>query len=67
MRYAISPTHSCSTASAFAIAPALGIVRERYGNAFLSLVLSAVPLAMTVLEPRDMIKRQRALIDYVHQ
>jgi len=52
---------------AVAIAPALGIVRERYGNAFLSLVLSAVPLAMTVLEPRDMIKRQRALIDYVHR
>ena len=52
---------------AVAMAPALGLVRDRYGSAFLALVLSAVPLAMTVLEPRYMIGRQRALIDYVHR
>lgn len=52
---------------AIGIAPALGLVRDRYGNAFLSVVLSAVPLALAVLEPRDMIQRQRALNDYVRQ
>jgi hypothetical protein len=50
-----------------AIAPSLGLARDRYGNTFLAVVLAAIPLAMTVLEPRDMIGRQRALIDYVHE
>jgi len=52
---------------AIAIAPVLGLVRKRYGNAFLAVLLSAIPLAMTVLEPRYVIGRQRALIDYVHR
>ncbi len=52
---------------AVAIAPALGLVRDRYGNVFLSVVLAAMPLALTVMEPRHVIERQRALIDYVHQ
>jgi hypothetical protein len=52
---------------AVAIAPALGLVRNRYGSAFLAVVLSAMPLTLTVLEPLDVIGRQRALIDYVHQ
>jgi hypothetical protein len=52
---------------AVAIAPALGLVRDRYGNAFLAVLLSAMPLALTILESRDVIGRQRALIDYVHR
>lgn len=52
---------------AVGIAPALGLVRDRYGNAFLSVVLSAPALALAIQEPRDVIGRQRALIDYVHQ
>ena len=52
---------------AVAIAPALGVVRERYGNAFVAIVLSATPLALAMLEPRDMIQRQRALSDYLRQ
>jgi len=53
--------------AAVAIAPALGLARDRYGNAFLSLALSLIPLALAVLEPRDVLVRQRALIDYVHR
>jgi hypothetical protein len=52
---------------AIGIAPALGLVRNRYGNAFLAIILSVSPLALAILEPRDVIDRQRALIDYVHQ
>jgi hypothetical protein len=52
---------------AVAIAPALSLVRDRYGNAFLAVVLSAMPLGLAVLEPRDVIGHQRALIDYVHR
>lgn len=51
---------------AVAIAPALGMVRDRYGNAFLAVVLTAAPIALAILEPRDMIRRQEALINYVH-
>jgi uncharacterized membrane protein len=52
---------------AVGIAPALGLVRDRFGSVFLAVLLSATPLALTVLEPRDVIRRQQALIDYVHQ
>jgi hypothetical protein len=52
---------------AVVIAPSLGLVRARFGNAFLAFVLAAVPLALAVLEPRDVIRSQRALIDYVHR
>jgi hypothetical protein len=52
---------------AVAIAPALGLVRGRYGNALLSVALAAMPLALAIMEPRDVIGRQQALIDYVHQ
>ena len=50
-----------------AIGPALGLARARYGNAFLALALSLIPLALVVLEPRDVIRTQRELIDYVHR
>ncbi len=53
--------------AAVPIGPALSLARERYGSAFLAVLLSAAPLALAILEPRDMIGRQRALIDYVHQ
>ena len=53
--------------AAVAIAPALGLLRDRYGNAFLAVLLSAMPLALAILEPPDVIARQQALIDYVHQ
>jgi hypothetical protein len=43
--------------AAVAIAPALGLARDRYGNAFLSLALSLIPLALAVLEPRDVLVR----------
>jgi 4-amino-4-deoxy-L-arabinose transferase-like glycosyltransferase len=52
---------------AVALGPALGIVRDRYGNIFLSVLLSAPALALAIMEPRDVIDRQRALIDYVHR
>jgi hypothetical protein len=52
---------------AVAMGPALGLVRERYGSIFLSVILSVSPLALAILEPRDVIDRQRALIDYVHR
>ena len=52
---------------AVTIAPALGMARARYGNAFLAFVLAAVPLALAILEPRGVLRSQRALIDYVHQ
>lgn len=52
---------------AVAIAPALGLVRERYGSVFLAIFLSAAPIALAILEPRHMIDRQRTLIDYVHR
>jgi hypothetical protein len=52
---------------AVAIAPALGLLRDRYGNAFLAIALSVIPLALAVLEPREVIVRQKALIDYVHR
>ena len=52
---------------AVAVAPSLGLLRERYGNAFLAVVLSAIPLALAVMEPRSTLDRQKALIDYVHR
>lgn len=53
--------------AAVAAAPALGLIRRRYGGIFLSVLLVAVPVTLAVLEPKDVIGRQRALIDYVHQ
>lgn len=52
---------------AVGIAPALGLVRDRYGSAFLSMLLAAAPLTLAIIEPRDVLERQQALIDYVHQ
>jgi hypothetical protein len=52
---------------AVAIAPVFGLVRERVGSATVAVALSVIPLATAALEPRDMIRRQRALIDYVHR
>ncbi|HAU21560.1 MAG TPA: hypothetical protein DCS24_03030 [Erythrobacter sp.] len=52
---------------AVAIAPAIGQFRQRYGN-FIALGLFSVsPLALLITEPRDVIGRQIAMIDYVHQ
>jgi hypothetical protein len=52
---------------AIGIAPALGLVRDRYGSALLALLLSAPALTLAIVEPRDVIASQRALIDYVHR
>ena len=52
---------------AVATAPALGLVRERYGNVFMAVVLAGIPLTFAILEPKDVIARQRALVDYVHR
>jgi len=52
---------------AIVIPPALAIVRDRYSDWFLAFVLAAVPLSLAVLEPRDVLRNQHALIDYVHQ
>jgi hypothetical protein len=49
-----------------AVAPAIGIIRERFGTVPLSLALTIIPLAAAISEPRDVIARQQALIDYVH-
>lgn len=51
---------------AIAIAPVLGMVRNRYGNVLVALLLGANGLALAAFEPRDVIARQQALIDYVH-
>lgn len=53
--------------AAVAIAPALGEIRKVIGSGLLSVALAAFPLATAYLQPRDVIDRQRALIDYVHQ
>jgi len=52
---------------AVAIAPALEMIRERYGALLLSVALAALPLTMAVLEPRDVLAKQQALVDYVHR
>jgi hypothetical protein len=52
--------------AAVAIAPALGLLRQRVGDLSLSFALAVFPLVLTAMEPRSVIDRQRALIDYVH-
>ena len=52
---------------AVAIAPMLGMLRDRLGNIPLAILLAIVPVWMTAAEPRDTIGQQQALIDYVHQ
>jgi hypothetical protein len=49
------------------IAPALGYLRARTGNLLLAVLLAALPLTLAMLEPRDVLQRQQALIDYVHR
>ena len=53
--------------AAVAVGPVLGLMRDRYGSTFVSVVLAAPALALAMLEPRHVIDRQRALINYVHQ
>lgn len=51
---------------AVAIAPSLGLLRDRYGSGALLGLLALSPIALTILEPRDVLQRQEALINYVH-
>jgi hypothetical protein len=51
---------------AVAIAPILGVIRKRFGNALPAAALSISPLALAILEPTSIIRSQRALIDYIH-
>jgi hypothetical protein len=52
---------------AVAIAPAIGQFRKRYGNRIALLLFAASPLALLATEPRDVMARQKAMIDYIHQ
>lgn len=52
---------------AVAIAPAIGLIRARIGDSVLATALTLMPLVLFASEPKDVIDRQRALIDYVHR
>ena len=52
---------------AVTVAPALGLLRERYGAVPLLVALALAPAFLTVSEPRDYIGRQAAMIDYIHR
>jgi hypothetical protein len=52
---------------AVALAPAVAELRKRHGTLLLLAALCTVPVIKFVAEPRDVIERQRAMIDYVHR
>ncbi|MFZ9394857.1 MAG: hypothetical protein ACO25F_02200 [Erythrobacter sp.] len=50
---------------AVSIAPAIGLVRARYGNTLVLLLLAICPLFFTLTEPRDVFARQQAMLEYI--
>ncbi len=53
--------------AAVALAPAMAELRKQYGRVLLTGAICAIPLVKWIAEPRDVLERQQALIDYVHQ
>lgn len=49
------------------IAASFGVLRKRYGDYATLALLALSPIALTVLEPRDVIARQQAMIEYIHR
>lgn len=50
---------------AVAIAPAIGLLRDRYGNSLVLALFALCPLYLTVAEPKETIWRQQAMIEYI--